>query len=121
MSMNSCGMGCLDYQKLGVGSRLQLMTKCISRDYCFHFGRKAAGLVRAHADGQGEPTREEKSSCWGRRQDCSAGSRSYQSVVSAPPTSLSDHCDNGHTLHRNLSTGFETVQPETLIFKLCTK
>lgn len=72
MSMNSCAMDCLDYQKLGVLAQdgMQLMTKCISWDYCFHFGRKPACLLRAHTDGKGELTWKGKSNCRGRRQNC---------------------------------------------------
>lgn len=44
--MNSRGMDCFKSQKLDAGPRLQHMTKCISWDYCFHFGRKAACAMR---------------------------------------------------------------------------
>lgn len=43
------------------------------------------------------PPGKEREAAGAEDRIAQAGSRSHQSVISAPPTSLSDHCDDGHT------------------------
>lgn len=51
-----------------------------------------------------------------------AGSRSHQSVILAPPTSTSGHCDDGHTHFTGIWVlDLKQCDPETLIFTFCTK
>lgn len=94
------------------------MTECISWDYCFHFGRKPACLLRAHIHGKGEPSWKGKS----RRQNWANWNRPHQSVISLPPTSLSGHCDDGHTHLTGIWVlDLKQCNPKTLFFTFCTK